>query len=105
MRRRQGPILPDLVEIGLNVFNPFQPEVMDIFETKNRYYGQLSFYGGISVQHLLPHGTPDEVRRETRRLLKLLGKGGGYIASPSHSVPGDVPVDNLLALIETLQNQ
>lgn len=98
-------VLPDLVECGLNVFNPFQPEVMDILETKQRYYEQLSFYGGISVQHLLPHGTPDEVRAETRRLLKELGKGGGYIASPSHAVPPDVPPENLAAMIEVLKNQ
>ncbi|MCE5200147.1 MAG: uroporphyrinogen decarboxylase family protein [Armatimonadota bacterium] len=98
-------ILPDLVEIGLNVFNPFQPEVLDVVETKNSYHGKLSFYGGISVQHLLPHGTPDEVRRETKRLLDALGKGGGYIASPSHEIPSDVPAENMAAMIEVLKSQ
>lgn len=98
-------VLPDLVECGLQVFNPFQPEVMDVFETKKRYYGELSFYGGISVQTLLPHGTPDQVRTETRRLLHELGKGGGYIASPSHAAPVDVPPKNLAAMIEVLENQ
>lgn len=98
-------LLPDLVEFGLNVFNPFQPEVMDIFETKKRYYGRLSFYGGISVQTLLPRGTPDEIRRETRRLLEVLGRGGGYIASPSHAIPSDVPVENMAAMIEVLRDQ
>jgi len=80
-------VLPDLIECGLNVFNPFQPEVMDVYETKKRYYGKLSFYGGISVQRLLPRGTPDEVRQETRRLVRELGRGGGYIAAPSHAIP------------------
>ncbi|MHB0997859.1 MAG: uroporphyrinogen decarboxylase family protein [Armatimonadota bacterium] len=98
-------ILPDLVEIGLNIFNPFQPETMEVYETKRKYHGQLSFYGGISVQNLLPHGTPDDVRRETKRLLSELGKGGGFIASPSHDVPVDVPPENMAALIEVLQNQ
>ena len=98
-------MLPDLVEIGLNIFNPFQPETMDIFETKKRYYGKLSFYGGISVQTLLPRGTPDDVRRETKRLLDVLGEGGGYIASPSHDVPVDVPPENMAAMIEVLQTQ
>ena len=98
-------LLPDLVDIGLNIFNPFQPETMDVFETKKRYQGKLSFYGGISVQHLLPHGTPDEVARGTRRLLHELGKGGGYIASPSHDVPVDVPPENLAAMIEVLKSQ
>ncbi|MHB1458828.1 MAG: uroporphyrinogen decarboxylase family protein [Armatimonadota bacterium] len=98
-------ILPDLVEIGLNLFNPFQPETMDIFETKKKYYGSLSFYGGISVQNLLPHGTPEQVRSETSYLLKELGKGGGYVAAPSHDIPSDVPAENIAALIETLNNQ
>ena len=98
-------VFPDLVEIGLNVFNPFQPEVMDVFETKKQYYGRLSFFGGISVQRLLPHGTSDEVRRETRRLLETLGKGGGYIASPSHDIPVDVPPENMAAMIEVLRDQ
>lgn len=98
-------VLPDLVEIGLNIFNPFQPETMDMFETKKRYHGRLSFYGGISVQSLLPHGTPDEVRRETRRLLDVLGAGGGYIASPSHAVPVDVSAQNMAAMIEVLRGQ
>lgn len=98
-------VLPDLVEVGLNVFNPFQPETMDVYETKKLYYGRLSFYGAISVQRLLPYGTPDEVRSETRKLLRELGRGGGYIASPSHAVPGDTPVENLVAMIETLRGQ
>ena len=98
-------ILPDLVEVGLNLFNPFQPEVMTPEETKEAYRGKLAFYGGISVQNLLPHGTPDEVRRETKRLLETLGKGGGYIASPSHDVPSDVPAENMAAMIEAMMGQ
>ena len=54
---------------------------------------------------MLPHGTPDEVRRETKMLLETLGKGGGYIASPSHSIPSDVPAENMAAMIETLRGQ
>jgi len=98
-------LFPELIELGVNVFNPFQPEVMDIFEMKRLYGDRLTFFGGISVQKLLPFGTPEEVRRETRRILKEIGRGGGYIASPSHAIPKDVPVENILALIETLQNQ
>jgi len=98
-------VLPDLIEVGLNAFNPFQPEVMDCVETKKKYHGQLSFYGGISVQRLLPYGTPDEVRRETKRILETLGKGGGYIAAPSHAIPCDVPAENMAAMIEVLKGQ
>lgn len=98
-------LFPELIEAGLQVFNPFQPEVMDVYETKRQYQGKLAFFGGISVQRLLPHGTPDEVRAETKKLLTELGKGGGYIASPSHAIPGDAPTENIAAMIETLQGQ
>ncbi len=98
-------IFPDLVEAGLNIFNPFQPEVMDVYETKRSFYGKLSFYGGISVQNLLPHGSTDDVRKETRKLINELGKGGGYIAAPSHEVPSDCPPENIEAMIEVMQNQ
>ena len=98
-------VFPELIEIGLNVFNPFQPEVMDIYEMKASYHGRLAFYGGISVQRLLPYGTPDEVRSEVRRILEEIGRGGGYIAGPSHAVPADAPLDNLLAMIDVITRQ
>lgn len=98
-------LFPELIETGLNIFNPFQPETMDVYETKNEYQGRLSFYGGISVQRLLPYGTPGEVRDETARLLRELGRGGGYIASPSHVIPADVPAANIAAMLEVLRSQ
>jgi uroporphyrinogen decarboxylase len=98
-------ILPDLVEIGVQVLNPFQPETLDLVQTKRQYQGRLAFYGGISVQRLLPHGTPDEVRRETQRLLRELGALGGYIASPSHAVPPDVPPENIAAMVDVFRRQ
>jgi len=96
-------LFPELIECGLNVFNPFQPETMDVYETKAEYQGRLAFYGGISVQRLLPFGTPDEVRVETTKLARTLGRGGGYIASPSHAIPSDVPAENIAAMIEVLE--
>ncbi len=98
-------IFPDLVEIGLHVFNPFQPEVMDIFALKEEYYGKLAFWGGISIQRLLPFGTPEEVQRETQRILQKLGSGGGYIAAPSHALPRDIPCENIAVLLDVLKNQ
>lgn len=98
-------ILPELIEIGLNVFNPFQPEVMDVFKVKKEYGDRLAFYGGISIQRTLPFGTPDEVREVARRMIREIGRGGGYILSPAHAVPGDVPVANILALLDVVQNQ
>jgi len=97
-------LFDDLVGIGLNCFNPFQPEVMDVAALLPRYRGRLTFHGGLSTQRTLPYGTPDAVRAETRRLLDL-GLDGGYIFAPAHAVEGDVPLANLLAFIETVQRQ
>ncbi len=97
-------LFDDLVEIGLNMFNPFQPEVMDTHSIKKQYHGRLAFHGGMSIQRILPFGTLDEVRQETRRLIDL-GRDGGYIFSPSHSVPPDVPPENLVAMMEILRSQ
>ena len=97
-------LFDDLVEIGLSCFNPFQPEVMDVFEIRRAYHGRLAFHGGMSIQTVLPFGTPDDVRRQTQRLLDA-GAGGGYIFSPSHAVPADVPPANLVAMMDVLRAQ
>lgn len=98
-------LFPELIEIGVDIFNPFQPEVMDIFEIKKQYGKDLTFYGGISVQKTLPFKTPQETREEVIRLLKEIGKNGGYIASPSHDIPYDAKPENILAMIDVLKNQ
>ena len=82
-----------------------QPEFYDIEHVKREFGNDLSFWGGISTQRLLPYGTPDEVRRETARIMRVMGKGGGYIAAPTHAVPGDVPPENILAMFDVFQNQ
>ncbi|NUQ62738.1 MAG: uroporphyrinogen-III decarboxylase-like protein [Pirellulales bacterium] len=97
-------LFDDLIQAGLNCFNPFQPEVMDVWTLLPKYRGRLAFFGGLSTQRTLPFGTPDDVREETRRLLAL-GADGGYIFAPAHDVEGDVPLENMLAAIETVQSQ
>ena len=98
-------LFPDLIDCGLDCFNPFQPEVMDPFEMKRQFGDRLSFYGGISTQRTLPYATPAEVRDEVKRLIEHAGRNGGYIAAPAHAVPGDASPENVAAMIETLQNQ
>ena len=98
-------ILPDLIELGLDLFNPFQPEAMNVVELKQKFGGRLSFWGGISTQRTLPFGTPGQVKAEVNDRIRRLGKGGGYICAPAHDVPADVPAENILALIDALQNQ
>lgn len=93
-----------LVEIGLDNFNPFQPEVMDIYQLLPSYRGRLSFHGGLSTQRILPYGSAAEVIRESEKLLEL-GKDGGYIFAPAHDVEGDVPLENMLAFMDTAKNQ
>jgi uroporphyrinogen decarboxylase len=98
-------IFPDLIDYGLDVFNPFQPEVMDPFEMKKKFGDKLTFFGGISTQRLLPYGTVAQVKDEVKRLLDVVGKNGGYIASPAHATPGDAKPENIAAMIEVLQGQ
>ncbi len=93
-----------LIEIGLDNFNPFQPEVMDIYALLPAYRGRLSFHGGLSTQRILPYGSVEDVNAECERLLKL-GREGGYIFAPSHDVEGDVPLDNILAFIGKAKSQ
>jgi uroporphyrinogen decarboxylase len=97
-------LFEDLIGIGLNCFNPFQPEVMEVESLMDRYRGRLAFHGGLSTQRTLPFGTVEDVRMETKRLLKM-GSRGSYIFAPAHDVEGDVPLENMLAFIELVQNQ
>jgi uroporphyrinogen decarboxylase len=97
-------LFDDLIDIGLDCFNPFQPEVMDVRSLMVRYRGKLCFHGGLSIQKILPFGTPEDVRRESHELIRL-GRMGGYIFSPSHAVEGDTSLENILSFVEVAMTQ
>lgn len=98
-------IIPDLIEIGLDCYQTFQPEVYDIQKMKSLYGDQLAFWGGISTQRCLPYATPEDVKQEAQRVATILRKGGGYIWAPTHAIAFDVPPQNILALIELFHKQ
>ena len=86
-------IIPDLVELGVDMLQPIQPEAMDIFEVKKEFGKDLCLVGGISTQKTLPFGTPQQVRDEVKRYLDVMADGGGYIMAPAKSIMPGVPVE------------
>ncbi len=97
-------LFDDLIGAGLDCFNPFQPEVMDVFGLMDAYRGRLTFHGGLSTQRTLPYGTVPEVREAAENLIER-GRLGNYILSPAHAVEGDVPIENMAAIIEVAKAQ
>jgi len=100
-----APILDDLVEIGLEVFNPVQPNVPghDPEELKSRFGDRLSFWGAIDQQYLLPRGSAEEIEQDVAEKIRVLGAGGGYLCSPAHIVQADTPLENLEVFISAVK--
>lgn len=96
-------LFPDLVEIGMQVFNPLSPTIMEPAEMKRTWGDRICFYGGIDVTELLPFGTPEQVSGEVKRMAALMGRGGGYILQSSHTMLDDVPMENIVAYIDTVR--
>jgi uroporphyrinogen decarboxylase len=93
-------IIPDLVELGVNVIHPVQPEVMDLAFLTKEYGRDLTFYGGIGCQSTLVYGTPEDTVAEAKLRVKTLGVGGGYILGPAGAFSADTKFENAVALIE-----
>ncbi len=98
-------LFPDLIDMGLDIFNTFQPEVMDVDYCKREYGDHLTFYGGISTQQVLPRVTPQELVTHIKDMIARIGVNGGYIVAPTHAIPRDVPAENIVAFIETVRRQ
>jgi len=95
----------DFIDIGLDIYQTFQPEIYDIRQVKSLYGNNLTFWGGISTQRMLPFAKPEELKTIVREILTVMSVNGGYIASPTHQVPPDVPAENIAALVEALKEQ
>ncbi|MBI2940013.1 MAG: hypothetical protein HYY04_06195 [Chloroflexi bacterium] len=96
-------IVPDLIEIGVNVLNPVQPECVDPAKLKRLYGDRLAFWGSIGIQHTMPFGSPDDVRREVKERMETVGAGGGLLLAPTHMLEPEVPLENVFALAEAIQ--
>jgi uroporphyrinogen-III decarboxylase len=97
------PIIPDLIEIGLDVLNPIQPAAMDPVKLKREYGDKLCFWGSLDIQQTLPFGSPDQVRQEVLTRLKTIGRNGGLLIGPTHNIQLDTPLENLYAMINTIK--
>jgi uroporphyrinogen decarboxylase len=95
-------IIPDLIEIGVDILNPVQPECMDPAELKRLYGDRLSFWGLIGTQRLLPFGTPAEVAADVRLRIETVGRGGGLFLAPTHVIEPEVPFENIVAFVEAV---
>jgi uroporphyrinogen decarboxylase len=93
-------IIPDMIDIGLDVLESLQPEAMDVYEIKRKFGKDLRLWGGLGTQQVLPFGSPQDVRDEIRRLIEELGKGGGYILAPAKPLMEDIPTENAVAVLE-----
>ena len=98
-------LISDFIEIGVDILNPIQTSagrMSDLVELKRRFGDKLCFCGAIDTQRLLPYGTPQEVHNEVRRVVELLGSGGGYLLASVHTIMDEVPPENILAMVDAL---
>lgn len=97
------PIIPELIEIGIDVLNPIQPMAMDPMKLKSEYGDRLCFWGSMDIQQTIPFGTPDDVRNEVITRLKTIGRGGGLLIGPTHNLQLDTPLENFWAMVDTIR--
>jgi uroporphyrinogen decarboxylase len=98
------PFIPDLIEVGVDVLNPVQPECMSFEKIHAEYGDVLSFWGTIGTQTTMPFGSPDDVRKEVIKNLKIAGAKGGLLCTPTHLLEPEVPWENIEAYIDACKN-
>ena len=98
------PFIDHLIEAGVDVLNPVQPECMTFEEIHRKYGNRISFHGTIGTQTTMPFATPEEVYRETIRNLTLAGKKGGLLCAPTHLLEPEVPIANILAYVQACKD-
>ncbi len=101
-----APLIDDFVEIGVDILNPIQTSagtMSNLPELKKRHGRNIVFCGGIDSHRILPFGTPAEVRDEVKRVIEILGPGGGYMLGAVHTVMNDVPPENVLAMVDAVE--
>jgi len=95
-------IIPDLIEVGLDILNPIQPECMPPVEIKRKYGNRLVLHGGVSLQRTLPFGTPEDVRSEVRYLIENCNVDGGLVVGPSNVLFKEIPPANIVAMYQAV---
>ncbi len=101
-----APLIDDFIEIGVDILNPLQTSagsMSDLPSLKKRFGKNIVFCGGIDTHRILPFGTPEEVREEVRRVIEILGPGGGAMIGAVHTVMDDVPPENVLAMVDAVE--
>lgn len=93
-------IIPDLIEIGLDVIESVQPEAMNPYELKKEFGRDMTFFGGLGSQRLVPFGTPAEIKEEVKKLCFNMAQGGGYILGPAKALQPETPTENAVAVVE-----
>ena len=96
-------VIDELIEVGVTILNPVQPECMDPVEIRRRYGHRLTLWGTIGTQTVLPHGTAAEIRAVISEYMATLAPGGGYVIGPTHSINRDVPWENIVAFYEAIR--
>ena len=101
---RVTELIPQLIEAGIDVLNPVQPECMDFRTIHDTFGDRLSFHGTIGTQSVMPFGSPEDVRRKVFENLDIAGKKGGLYVCPTHLLEPEVPVENVVAYIQACRD-